>query len=258
MDLADADRIDRVLRRVEPDALLHTAALSRVSVCERSPALAAILNEHAVSTLARVCGSMRIRFLSTSTDLVFNGLQPPYTESSPISPVNVYGESKAAGEREAVRFAGNSVILRPALMYGAPAISGTSFSEWMRTEWRAGRATPLYTDQYRTPVFVEDLAAAMLDLAEAKTRGIFHLAGPERINRLDFGRLLAERLGFGADLIRPVRMDEVKVPGKRPPDVSLCSERTEGPPAGKFSSCREGIRRAYTAGGEGFPPEDAG
>lgn len=246
MDLADTDRIERVLRRVEPDVIIHTAALSRVADCERSPALASILNEHAAAALARACASVEARLLALSTDLVFDGLHPPYTESSPVSPVNTYARSKAAGELAVARHSRDFAIIRPALMYGSPAIAGRSFSEWLRSEWSAGRSTALYRDQHRTPIYVEDLAGALLDLAEGEQRGTFHLAGPERISRLEFGRLLAAQLGFGGDLIRSALMREVKVPGNRSPDVSLCTEHKADLPRWAFSGCREGLRRAYS------------
>jgi dTDP-4-dehydrorhamnose reductase len=153
--------------------------------------------------------------------MVFNGVKGNYDESDETDPVNYYGQTKLEGENYIMRTVPNSAMVRSALIYGHSLSETRSFSEWMLLKWQQQQQVPLFVDQYRTPILVDNLAQALLELADSDFTGILHLGGPQRINRLDFGIIFAKILYIPAELILPTRMDALPGCAPRPKDTSL-------------------------------------
>ena len=135
---------------------------------------------------------LSIPYVFTSTDLVFDGLNPPYKETDPVSPVNLYGEQKVMAERGILVRYPVAAICRMPLMFGVATPPATSFMQPFMQTLREGKELSLFTDEFRTPVSGKTAAQGLL-LALAIS-GIIHLGGKERVSRYDFGRLLIEVL----------------------------------------------------------------
>lgn len=246
MDFSDPVRIEEVLRDFRPDIIVHNAALSKLEICEKDPGRAEVLNVNSTARIARISRLIGARIIYISSDMVFDGKNPPYDESASTCPINHYGRSKLQGENALKENNPDYLIIRPSLMYGPPILLGDSFSEWVRKTWRMGKKTPLYSDQYRVPIFAGNLADAVLELAVTDFTGILNLAGPERINRCRFGEYLADFLQIEKKLIKPVLMSKIEHEGLRPFDVSLLIGRAQKQLNTRLLDCREGIRRAYS------------
>ena len=245
LDLEDERATIELIRRAAPEIVLHTAAMSKPDECERDPERAKRVNTRGSGILARACAVNGARLVAVSTDLVFDGETPPYAEEAPARPLSLYGRTKLEAERTVLENAAGAAVARIALLYSRPALGGASFSEWLRTNWEAGKRTALFSDQYRTMIGGANVAAALLELARSEFRGIIHLAGPERISRLEFGRRLGARLGADPALIRPAAMADVASLASRPADVSLeiiLARRVLRTP---FLDCREGLAAVY-------------
>jgi dTDP-4-dehydrorhamnose reductase len=142
-----------------------------------------------------------------STDLVFDGEHAPYSETDPPSPVNFYGAAKAEAERIVSDRLPAATIVRTSLVtcFDPPDPRTESILQALRDE-RAlrgerallGERAPLtlFTDEYRCPVRVEDLAAALVELIDRPFPGILHIAGPERLSRYDLGLRIARFHGL--------------------------------------------------------------
>jgi len=245
LDLSEFDKIQKVLEEINPDLIIHNAALTNVDFCEKNKEITKIVNIKASEELARVSKIINARIFYISTDLVFDGDDPPYSENAQPNPISFYGWSKWQAELVIVANNLNHVVIRPAIMYGPPAILGTSFSEWMRYSWINKKITNLFTDQCRTPIFAANLAEAVLELSQIDYRGIIHFAGSERINRFYFGNHLADQLSLTKNFIHATTMAEIRLPGKRPADVSLKIDKAQNILKTKFLDCREGIQNAY-------------
>jgi dTDP-4-dehydrorhamnose reductase len=155
------------------------------------------------------------RLIHLSTDVLFDGEHAPYRESDPPAPITFYGAAKAAAEGIVATYP-NHVIVRTSLVtcfdppdrstatvlqaLGEPTREGTSEGENGSEEERApplpqsplppfspARPVTLFTDEYRSPVRIEDLAAALVELVEHNYRGVLHVAGPERLSRYELG-----------------------------------------------------------------------
>jgi dTDP-4-dehydrorhamnose reductase len=220
IDLTNLAAVNAVIDLIQPDAIIHTAAASQPNFCQANPELADQINVTAAQHLAKICAAANIPFVFTSTDLVFDGTKPPYTETDPVCPINIYGEQKVAAERKILAAYPQASICRMPLMFGlAPATSTSFIQPWLKS-LSAGQSLQLFIDEYRTPISATTAATGLL-LALKLAPGIVHLGGKERVSRYEFGCLLAEVFGFDLSLIQPIYQREIKMLAPRAADVSL-------------------------------------
>ena len=247
LDLTDEREVRRFLKSEKPDVIIHTAAQTRVDACEKAADACRKLNVDGTRTLAEIAAELGARLLYISTDLVFDGKKGLYSESDPTGPLSTYARTKLVGEKIVRATCRNSVVVRIAILYGKSPQNRYSFSEWLRTSWEKGQATPLFFDQYRSPIWVDNLAEALLELAESDFTGLLHLAGSQRVDRVRFGRLLAKILSADERLILPKSMFDVPATAPRPQDVSLKIDRARALLKTPLLSVEEGLRLAYGA-----------
>ncbi|MBW4463086.1 MAG: SDR family oxidoreductase [Nodosilinea sp. WJT8-NPBG4] len=224
VDLTDAIAVKALLTQVSRDAVIHTAALSQPNHCEQEPDLSYAMNVEATRMLAQFCGSHHIPFAFTSTDQVFDGQTAPYDETSPPNPISVYGRHKAETEAIIQALHPTAAICRLPLLYGPPSLTAECFLQGFLRTLEAEQPLRLFTDEFRTPAYVEDVAAGLL-LALEKTAGLLHLGGPDRLSRYDFGLRMAEVFGLDKGLILPSKQADVSLPAPRPADVSSTSQK---------------------------------
>lgn len=168
--------------------------------------------------VARLAARHGARFVFFSTDLVFDGASGNYTEESPVVPLLPYGMLKAEAEAHVRVEHPEALIIRPSLLVGESGIT-------LRPEhecWHLMRGMPvtLYADEWRSPVHVDDVARAAWELCGTDVPGVFHVSGPERMTRLELGRILCKLYRFSSALLR-----EGKRPADRPRDTSLDSAK---------------------------------
>lgn len=244
VDLGDIVAVTSAIEAVAARCIVHTAAVSSVAAALPDPGRARRINVVATGDLARLSMRLGARFVYTSTDMVFDGEGAPYAEAHEPSPLSVYGRSKLEGEL-AARNNPNALIVRLPLLYGKPAVTRESTFVAQVRALRAGAPLSLFTDEYRTPLSLEDAAESVLLAAESDRAGLLHLAGPERLSRMDMGRLLAERLGVSGAELRAIRREDALAAEPRPRDLSLDDaefRRAFGVPAGR--SMRDALRAA--------------
>ena len=223
-DIRDHRRLESLLSTIRPQAILHTAAISQPNDCQEDPEGSVELNVGVPVFLAQWCSTHEVSFVFTSTDQVFDGAHAPYTEDSPLYPVNVYGEQKAAAEKAILQIHPQSAVCRLPLMFGDPGPAGKSFMQPWVDSLQKGRELRLFTDEFRTPVDAGSASKGLL-LALEKAQGIIHLGGRERISRYNFGMLLAKILGYGKHLILPLLQKDIPMSAPRPADVSMDSSK---------------------------------
>ncbi len=172
-------------------------------------------------TAASAAAGQGARLVLISTDLVFDGQAGNYGDSTPAMPIMPYGQLKLEAET-AVRDASNAaVILRLSLLWGESGIT-------LRPAYECDnliRAQPIdaYTDEWRSPLHVDDAARAAWELGVTDTEGVYHFGGPERLSRFELARRLCTIHGFA-----PALVHEAKRPEDRPRDTSLDSSRLLG------------------------------
>jgi dTDP-4-dehydrorhamnose reductase len=226
LELGDGGRAGaELVRRLRPEAVLHLAAMADADACARDPAGAQRVNADATGALARAAAEVGARFVYTSTDLVFDGTRAPYHEDDPTAPLGPYMATKAKGEEQALAASPAALVVRVALLYGLRRGRRGCFTDQLARRLAAGEEVRLFTDQWRTPLFVDDAATFLALLLERGAAGRVHLAGPERVSRHEHGLALARALGLDASRCVPSRMADLATLSPRPADASLRIER---------------------------------
>ena len=215
VDLAEPSTLTAVVSALGPDTIIHAAAANP----GRPEASFDASNRAAPAALAQRAASMGIRLVYVSTDSVFNGTvlrgrDGPYPDGAPVSPINHYGETKAAGEAAVLAAHPGAVSVRTSLIYGLHEPDrGTA--EFVR-RLRAGQPVRLFVDAIRQPVWVEALAAGLVRLATelASVHGVINLAGCQALDRAAFARRMLRYWGVSEEvlsgpLVADVRASEV-------------------------------------------------
>jgi dTDP-4-dehydrorhamnose reductase len=196
LDLRDPDAVRALVRDLRPAAIIHTACSNRDpdNVSAIAPAA-----RH-LATAAREFG---LRLVHVSTDLVFDGEHAPYADDSPPAPITDYGRAKAEAERVVAELDPAAAIVRPSLIWGLDPLDRQT--GWLVDGLRRGERVTLFTDEFRCPVHVHDLCAALLELAARPgVSGPVNLGGPQPLNRWDFGMKLLAALDLdpGSTVVR--------------------------------------------------------
>jgi dTDP-4-dehydrorhamnose reductase len=220
LDLADPAALRRAMDSLQPQAVIHMAAISQPNLCETAAGRTAAVNIDATATIARWCAEHHCALVFTSTDLVFDGTRPPYLEDAPTSPMSAYGRQKVAAEKTVLARHPRAVVCRMPLMfgYGGPRASG--FAHTMVTAIARRQPIRLFSDEFRTPLSTDCAATALLAALDWPG-GVYHLGGPERISRFGLGQRFASLLGVGEAHLQSLTQSELPMAAPRPADVSL-------------------------------------
>lgn len=209
-----------------PDAVIHLAAVSSPAACDADPSRARAVNVEASRRIARRCADAGVPLVAASTDLVFDGCDPPYREEASPRPLQLYGRTKRDAEEAILAAHPAAVVVRLPLLVG---VGPRTFFARMIEALEHGEPLPLFTDEVRTPLAGLDAARGLLfalSLArEERHRGLLHLAGPRRLSRWALGELLGELRGVGSLPFRPARRADAGSEAERPADVSLDASR---------------------------------
>lgn len=210
VDLTDASQVEAVLKKFQPDVVIHAAAERRPDVVEKQTSQARALNVSATKSLAALCKKYNNYLLYISTDYVFDGKNPPYAPDAPTNPINTYGITKRDGEQEVLQYPSFGVLRVPVL-YGCVETLGESavttlFSSVMK------RDKPAEMNDYlqRYPTHVTNCAEVCVHLAmkqvkEGRAGGIWHFSGSEVHTKYSMAVLMAEIFGLSKDHLTPVR-----------------------------------------------------
>lgn len=207
------------LEDIEPDAVIHTAAISDANYCQQNRELSYAVNVEATKNLAGICNDYKIPFVFTSTDLVFDGLKGNYIETDAKNPLSVYGEQKALAEDQVLSIYPEATVVRLPLMFGYPQAGKGNYLQKFVADIRNGHRARLFTDEYRSVCGAMSISRGILQLMSQS--GIIHLAGSERISRYQFGVMAAEAFGLDKSLLEACSQKDVNMAAPRPPDVSL-------------------------------------
>ena len=213
-DIRDLQQVSALVSRVRPDWIVLTAAYTSVDGSESNPDLAFAVNATGAENVARAASAHGARLFYISTDYVFDGNSThPYETSDPIRPLNVYGASKAAGERAVQNYAKDWCIARTSWLFGA---SGISFPEKILKASKTRTELSVVADQVGSPTFTRDLAAAMLQLIRAEARSFVHITNSGACSWFEFAQDILRRAGRESIRVLPVTTAEYPLPARRP------------------------------------------
>ncbi|MDE1798404.1 MAG: dTDP-4-dehydrorhamnose reductase [Candidatus Micrarchaeota archaeon] len=240
LDLSDERAILALLNFVKPNAVIYAAGFHPVDACEKDPAGARQLHVTAPSIVSAWCAKHGASMAYLSTDYVFDGAAGYYDESAAPGPQSVYARTKLEGENSVLAQKGAMCVVRTSVIYGAHDAK-QNFVTWLISQLRAKKKVEVVTDQFSTPTYVEDLAAALLELARAKRRGLYHGTGRSCLSRYEFALMAADVFGLDQKLIRPIKTSSLKQAAKRPENGCLIADKIEQETGVLFSTAREGL-----------------
>ena len=223
-DLAEADVIEAVLDRTQPDWVIHCAALANVDVCETDPARAVQLNTEVPRKLAQHVAMGGARLLHVSTDAVFDGVKGNYIENDPPNPLSVYARTKLEGERAVAEANPDAIIARVNLFGWSPS-GKRSLAEWFFNNLSAGKAVMGFTDVYFCPLLANDLGYIFLAMLQKQLHGLYHVVARDSLSKHDFGLKLANLFNFDAGLIHPTSVKDSGLAAARSPNLTLNTEK---------------------------------
>lgn len=199
LDVRDAEAVADVVGAVAPDAIIHTAYRQHG---DEAMAVNAIGAGH-VAAAARSRVRPPARLVHVSSDAIFAGDgDRGLREGDVVRPVTPYGATKAAGE-VAVQVANpDALMVRTSLLVGGPGHAPSPHEALALAVARGEQQMTFFTDEVRSPIQVDDLAAALLELAGQEGSGPLHVGGADAVSRLELARLVVAAAGLDASSLR--------------------------------------------------------
>ncbi len=222
LDVSNKNQVFEVVAKINPDAMIHCAAITDVDKCEIEKESAKRVNTYGAKLAAEACKRTKTYLILISTDYVFDGSKGMYREEDVVNPVNYYGYSKWLGEKSVAQIDCEYLIARPSVIYGSKPASGKiNFALWLLKSLESGKEVKVLTDQFVSPTLNLNLSEMLLECCEKRLTGVYHMAGATRTSRFDFAVKLAEAFNLNRDLIKKAEMSEMDWSAKRPTDSSL-------------------------------------
>lgn len=224
LDITDARQVNDLFDRARIDACINCAAYTAVDRAESEQAAAFLLNAEAPEALAKACEQHGTLFFHISTDFVFDGQQGiPYRETDPTGALNVYGDSKRAGEERVLAACRTALVVRTSWLYSE---FGNNFVKTMLRLADSRSELRVVADQIGSPTYAGDLADSLLKMVDrlielpaevvhAQYAGIYHYSNEGVASWYDFAHAALELAEKGAT-VYPIPAAEYPTPAQRP------------------------------------------
>lgn len=243
LDIRDENQVKEVIASSQPDAIIHTAAMTNVDACEKDPEGCRLLNVDATAYLVEAAREAGAYFLHLSTDFIFDGENGPYREEDSPNPLSNYGRSKLESEQLVQAMPrGTWAILRTIIVYGVVAdMSRSNIVLWAKGALEKKQPLNVVNDQFRMPTLAEDLAAACVLAVEKRAEGIFHISGPDYMSILEIVQRVARFFQLDQSLITPISAKTLDQAAERPPKTGFILDKARNELAYRPHSFEEGL-----------------
>ncbi len=232
IDITDYSALADIFTRLAPSVVINASAYTAVDVAESQKELCFAVNRDGPAHLAKLCRKHQASLIHISTDYVFDGKAGrPYREDDPVSPIGVYGRSKAEGEKAVLTESGPHAVVRTSWLYGR---YGNNFVKTMLRLAKQKDVIQVVSDQYGCPTSAADLAEAVLAMTDsvlkkkAFSHSVYHYCGEGITTWYDFAVAIFDisvRLGLkNIPAIKPITTAQFPTAAKRPAFSALdCS-----------------------------------
>lgn len=244
LDLQDSSQVGDLVRAVNPDVVLHAAAISGHETSANDPEQAYAVNVVATEEIARAASDIGARMVHISTDAVFDGATGNYSENDEPEPFSYYGETKLAGEDAVRRTVEDHLVVRTNF-FGWSETGRKSVLEFFVNSLREGQDVRGYPDFIVTSIYVQALLESIWQLGEEGAVGTLHVASTDALSKYDYGILVAEQFGLDAELIARRGPDPEAHAASRSRDLTLDTSKAAAILGRPMQTQGEGIREAY-------------
>ena len=201
IDITDKQAVDEAITKIGPDAVIHCAAWTAVDLAEDSKEKVFAVNADGTENIALVCKKLDIKMIYISTDYVFNGEgeEPWQPDCKDYAPLNVYGESKLAGEQAVEKLVKKFFVVRIAWVFGQ---NGKNFVRTMINVGSNHDVVRVVSDQIGTPTYTYDLAKLLADMVVTDKYGYYHATNEGGfISWYDFTCEIFKQAGIKSEVI---------------------------------------------------------
>ena len=223
LDISNQEEVNRVFVEYNPDAVIHTAAITNVDYCETNLEICQKVNVTATAYLFNAAQKVDASFSLLSTDFVFDGEKGNYTESDEPNPLSVYAQSKVDAERILINSENkNWSIVRTIIVFGeGNNLSRSNIVLWAKEALSSGKELNIIDDQFRAPTWADDLAWACIKIAELHKNGIYHISGPETFSIYDLVLRVAKFCGLDTVSLKKTTSESLNQAARRPPKTGF-------------------------------------
>lgn len=231
LDITNPQAVNALVSEFQPDVIINAAAHTAVDKAETEVDTSYAINRDGPKYLAEAAASVNAAILHISTDYVFAGdKEGIYSESDQVAPQGVYGASKLAGEQAVTAANAKHIILRTAWVFGE---HGNNFVKTMLRLGSQRDQLGIVADQFGGPTYADDIAAALLAIAEKAVAapetvawGIYHFAGEPHVNwhqfaQAIFDKAVEQQLLVKAPQLNALTTTDYPTPAKRPANSRL-------------------------------------
>jgi len=255
LDITDHAAVARAVAGAQPDWIFCPAGLSHVDYCEDHPAEAMAANRDGPAVAARAAEATGAGFVYYSTDYVFDGKGGPFGEDDAPRPLCIYGRSKHEGEQAVLAACRRAIVIRTSVVYG-PERQEKNFVYQLLRACRAGNGFRLAVDQKASPSYNPDVAAASVELAEGDLLGIWHIAGPEVLDRYTFALRISREFGLDTSKLTAVTTAALNQKAPRPLEGGLKVAKAQTRLKTRLRGTAEGLCAMREAGAGVDPPRN--
>lgn len=247
IDLGQPVEAVATIRGLRPAWILIAGAFCNVDRAETEDAQCVAVNAEGPRAIAAYAQAHECTVVYYSTDTVFDGLKATYAEEDPVAPLNAYSRSKAAGEMAiCTELPARHLVLRTAWLYG-PDEARRNFVLRLVEQLKAGQRVFVPEDQWGSPTYTEDLAAATKVLMERGCCGTFHATGPEFLSRVAFAHRICTSFDLDAQLIVPTPTHRLEQAARRPLRVRLSCQKLQAAGIGGFRGVDAGLEALHSS-----------
>ena len=208
LEISDIDSVATMLRKSQPKLVVNTAAMHHVERCEQDSKLAFAVNALGPRNLAMVTEDLNAVLMQISTDYVFDGAESrPYEENDAPRPLNIYGNTKLAGEYFARCTTGKHFVIRTSGLYGkhpCRAKGGLNFIELMVKLAKERGQVRVVNDEFVTPTSTAELANQLVLLSRSDCYGLYHATAEGYCSWYEFAREVFATTGIKVRLTAAV------------------------------------------------------
>ena len=224
LDIRDKEQLFKYVSELKPSWIINCAAWTNVDGAESSFQEVRGINSIAVENLGTAAGLFGCKIIHISTDYVFDGeSSKPYDESSPVNPVNKYGESKLEGEDSLLLASPDSYVIRTSWLYGT---SGKNFVKTIVGKAIQNEEARVVNDQVGSPTSARDLAGAIISIVNNEPEpGIYNYSNHGSCSWFEFAQRIYERVGANPSLVFPISSDSLNLIARRPRYSLLSKEK---------------------------------
>jgi len=251
LDLRDLKKLKALIHDVNPALIINAAAYTAVDAAESDAENAQLVNADAPRVMAEAASIHQALLVHFSTDYVFDGTShTPYTETSPVNPLGVYGNSKRAGEQAVTDSGAAHLVLRTAWLYSN---RGKNFLNTMLRLAAERDELRVVNDQSGSPTYADLVAAASINILEGMFNsgvvrtercGLYHLSCQDQTTWWGFAKRIIDLSGFGERVrVLPIATADYPTPAIRPAYSVLSSAKVEHVFGVRLPHWEEGLKR---------------